>query len=87
MYEGLKAIQELELPWQPELTVVPFRLRDGDDAANQRLLSSINDSKRVFLSSTVIDGRFVLRACILSHRTHRDRIDECIDIVRRAAAG
>jgi aromatic-L-amino-acid decarboxylase len=40
----------------------------------------------VFLSSTVIDGRFTIRACILSHRTHRDRIDECIEIVRSAAA-
>jgi aromatic-L-amino-acid decarboxylase len=87
LYEGLKAIPELELPWAPELTVVPFRLRDGDDAANQRLLAAINASKRVFLSSTVLDGRFTLRACILSHRTHRDRIDECIEIVGRAAGG
>jgi aromatic-L-amino-acid decarboxylase len=85
LYEGLKAIPELELPWQPELTVVPFRLRDRDDAANRRLLSEINASRRVFLSSTVIDGRFTVRACILSHRTHRDRVDECIEIVRRAA--
>jgi aromatic-L-amino-acid decarboxylase len=85
LYEGLKAIPELELPWQPDLTVVPFRLRDRDDAANQRLLGAINASKRVFLSSTVLDGRFTLRACILSHRTHRDRIDECIEIVRRAS--
>jgi aromatic-L-amino-acid decarboxylase len=76
----------LELPWAPDLTVVPFRLRDGDDAANKRFLDEINASKRVFLSSTVIDGRFTIRACILSHRTHRDRIDECIEIVRRAAA-
>ncbi len=81
LYEGLKAIPELELPWAPDLTVVPFRLRDGDDAANQRLLAAINASKRVVLSSTVLDGRFTLRACILSHRTHRDRIDECIEIV------
>ena len=43
-------------------------------------------SRRVFLSSTVVDGRFTIRACILSHRTHRDRIDECIEIVRAAAA-
>ncbi|MGH2637293.1 MAG: pyridoxal phosphate-dependent decarboxylase family protein, partial [Actinomycetota bacterium] len=86
LYEELKAIPELELPWQPELTVVPFRLRDGDDAANQRLLATVNASKRVFLSSTVLDGRFTLRACILSHRTHRDRIDECVEIIRRSAA-
>jgi aromatic-L-amino-acid/L-tryptophan decarboxylase len=86
LYESLKAIPALELPWQPELTVVPFRLRDGDDEANRRLLDAINGSKRVFLSSTVIDGRFTLRVCILSHRTHRDRIDECIEIVRRSLA-
>jgi aromatic-L-amino-acid decarboxylase len=86
LYEELKAMPELELPWPPDLTVVPFRRRDGDDAANRRLLQAINASKRVFLSSTVIDGRFTVRACILSHRTHRDRIDECIEIVRRAAS-
>jgi hypothetical protein len=34
-----------------------------------------------------VDGRFTLRACILNHRTHLDRIDECIEIVRRAATG
>ena len=86
LYDGLKSDALLELPWAPDLTVVPFRLRDGDDVANRRLLEAINASKRVFLSSTVIDGRFTIRACILSHRTHRDRIDECIEIVRRAAA-
>ena len=86
LYEGLKAMPELELPWQPELSIVPFRLRDGDDAANRRLLAGINASRRVFLSSTVIDGRFTVRACILSHRTHRDRIDECIEIVRSVAS-
>jgi aromatic-L-amino-acid decarboxylase len=86
LYESLKAIPELELPWQPELTVVPFRLRDGDDAANRRLLDAINGSKRVFVSSTVLDGRFTVRVCILSHRTHLDRIDECIEIVRGAVA-
>ena len=86
LFEGLKAIPELELPWEPQLTVVPFRLRDADDGANRRLLERINASKRVVLSSTMIHGRYTIRACIVSHRTHRDRIDECIEIVRRAAA-
>jgi aromatic-L-amino-acid decarboxylase len=39
----------------------------------------------VFLSSTMIDGRFTIRACIVSHRTHRDRIDEALGIIRRSA--
>jgi aromatic-L-amino-acid/L-tryptophan decarboxylase len=76
----------LELPWTTQLTVTPFRLRDGDDAANEELLRRINASKRVFLSSTRIHGRFTLRVCIVSHRTHRDRILECIEIVGGAAA-
>lgn len=76
----------LDLPYATQLTVTPFRLRGGDDAANEELLRRINASKRVFLSSTRIHGRFTLRVCIVSHRTHRDRILECIEIVRDAAA-
>jgi aromatic-L-amino-acid decarboxylase len=86
LYEELKADPLLELPWSPDLTVVPFRLRDGDESSNRALLEAINESNRVFLSSTVIDGRFTIRACILNHRTHRDRVEECVAIVRRAAA-
>jgi aromatic-L-amino-acid decarboxylase len=82
--DGLRRIPALELRWDVDLTVVPFRLRDSGDDANRRLLEEINASRRVVLSSTMIDGRFVIRACILSHRTHRDRIDECVEIVRRA---
>ena len=81
---AFRADPNLELPWATQLTVTPFRLRDGDDAANEELLRRINASKRVFLSSTRVHGRFTLRVCIVSHRTHRDRIDECIAIVRDA---
>jgi aromatic-L-amino-acid/L-tryptophan decarboxylase len=80
----LRADERLELPWRTQLTVTPFRLRGGDDQANKAFLERINASKRVFLSSTLVDGRYTLRVCIVSHRTHRDRIDECIEIVRRA---
>ena len=34
----------------------------------------------------MIHGRKLLRACFVSHRTQADRIDECIEIVREAAA-
>ncbi len=86
LYEELLTIPELELPWEPELTVVPFRLRDGSGDADRRLLELINASKRVVLSSTIVEDRFTIRACILSHRTHRDRVEECAQIVRRGVA-
>jgi aromatic-L-amino-acid/L-tryptophan decarboxylase len=70
----------------PQLTVVPFRLAGADDETQKAFLAAINASKRVFLSSTMIHGLYTLRVCIVSHRTHRDRIDECIEIVAKAAA-
>jgi aromatic-L-amino-acid decarboxylase len=83
--DGLRATPEVELPWEPELSIVPFRLRGGDDAADRAFLARINATQRVFLSSTVLQGRYTLRAAILSHRTHRDRVEECLEIVRAAA--
>jgi aromatic-L-amino-acid decarboxylase len=70
--------------------VVPFRYLPGSgnaDEANRRLLERINASKRVFMSSTMLQGNYMLRPCIVNHRTHRDRIDEAIEIIRSAAAG
>lgn len=84
--EGLKSCPAIEIPWHPRLSVVAFRLRDAGADANRALLARINASQRIFLSSTMIDGRFTLRACIVSHRTHADRITEAIDIITAAAA-
>jgi aromatic-L-amino-acid/L-tryptophan decarboxylase len=76
---------EIDLPWAPQLSVVPFRLAGASDDENRAFLTRINDPKRVYLSSTTIDGRHIIRACIVSHRTHRDRIDEAIKTIRAAA--
>ena len=88
LYDALRATEGFDVPWRPELTVVPFRYlpAGGDaDAFNQRLLERINASQRIFLSSTRLNGDFWLRACIVSHRTHRDRVDEAIEIITSAA--
>ena len=89
--EAFEADPNVEVCWRPQLSTVAFRLAGSsagvdDDDRQQEFLRRINTSKRVFLSSTRIHGRYVLRVCILSHRTHRDRIDECIEIVAKAAA-
>ena len=89
LYEELRALRGLEVPWEPELSIVGFRCArataDESDAATAELLEQINRSGRVFLSSTVVDGQMTIRACILSVHTHRDRIDELVEIVREAA--
>jgi aromatic-L-amino-acid decarboxylase len=85
LYEGIRDAPGLEVPWNPELTVVAFHSTLGDDASRE-MLRRINASNRVFMSSTVIGGRFIVRACILSFRTHIDRVDEAIELIRDAAA-
>jgi aromatic-L-amino-acid/L-tryptophan decarboxylase len=86
--ERLAGIPGIEVPWRPELSVVAFRVAPGEagpeeaDDRGRELLERINARKRVFLSSTRIGGRYVLRVAILSHRSHRDRVEEAIDIIR-----
>ena len=81
-YERLAANPALDTPWEPELTVVAFRA--ASDEATRRLLEQVNASRRVFLSSTTIDGRYTLRLSILSHRTHADHVDEALDLIAAA---
>jgi aromatic-L-amino-acid decarboxylase len=92
LHEALLETPGFELPVKPDLTVVPFRYvpagasNEAADAFNRALLDRINAPRRVFMSSTLLGGRFVIRPCIVSHRTHKDRIDEAIEIIRSAAA-
>lgn len=83
--DELRADPNIEIGWVPQLTVVAFRIRGGDEERSRQLLERINATKRVFLSSTMIRGEYWLRVCIVSHRTHVERIDECAAIIREAA--
>jgi glutamate/tyrosine decarboxylase-like PLP-dependent enzyme len=86
-YTSLAGDPRLELPWAPDLSTVVFRLAAGGNEANRRFLGQINASRRVFLSSTTIGGRVMLRLCVLSHRTHHGRLREGLDLIHAAAAG
>jgi aromatic-L-amino-acid decarboxylase len=82
----LSPVDELVVPWVPELSLLAFRPREGSDGAAARLLDRINSSGRMWLSSAPFRGHTYLRMCILSHRSHPHRIREGIDIIREAAA-
>jgi aromatic-L-amino-acid decarboxylase len=86
VYDALVEDEHLEVPWEPQLSLVAFRPGHGGNDDAQRLLDAINRSGRVWLSSAPVHGRTFLRVCIVSHRTRRDRVEECIDIIKRAAA-
>jgi aromatic-L-amino-acid decarboxylase len=85
VYEELRDTPGLDVPWEPELSTVAFRLAGADDDRNAAFLERINASRRVFLSSTRFDGKHWIRVCIVSHRTHRDRVEEAVEIIRSAS--
>lgn len=72
----------------PELTVIAFRYRPkkGDvEEFNRKLLATIVKSKKLFLSSTLLHGKFVIRICVLSFRTHQAEMEEAFEIIKKAA--
>jgi len=81
----LREVNGLEVPWTPQLSVVAFRHRNGP-AATRQVLEDLNAAQRVYLSSTTIAGALTGRLCVLSHRTHADRVDEAVDQIARASA-
>lgn len=83
VYEELSAIPDLDVPWAPELSLVAFRPHGPDEAA-KALLDRINSSGRIWLSSATFRGHTYLRMCILSHRSHPERIHEGLQIIRAA---
>jgi glutamate/tyrosine decarboxylase-like PLP-dependent enzyme len=74
----IEAIDPGELP---ELSVVAFSHRGGNEASEQ-LLTHLQQEGRIMLSGTRVDGRFLLRAAILCFRTHREHIDIAVDAIR-----
>ncbi len=87
-YEELLQDERFELFDEPQLSVVAFALRGCGDEADRRseeLRRRVNARGRVFLSSTRLKGRFALRICVLSFRTHADRIDAAISALREEA--
>jgi aromatic-L-amino-acid decarboxylase len=73
---------------EPQLSIVAFRLR-GPEADAERLgpelLRRVNARRRVFLSSTRLRGRYALRICVLSFRTHEDRLCDAVDALKEEA--
>ncbi|MCK0159106.1 pyridoxal phosphate-dependent decarboxylase family protein [Allomuricauda sp. F6463D] len=72
---------------EPELTVVAFRYEAnihelGEiNRINKFILKTLLDDGRIFLSSTMIDDKFTLRAALLSFRTHKNHIDLLLDLL------
>jgi aromatic-L-amino-acid/L-tryptophan decarboxylase len=88
------AAPDLERLAPVELSIVCFRyappaLRDDAarlDALNKRLMEQVQTEGAAFVTNTMIEGRFALRACILHYATTEEDVAALVDIVRRTGA-
>jgi aromatic-L-amino-acid/L-tryptophan decarboxylase len=62
-------------------STVCFRFK-GSDQENQRLLERVNGSGEVFLSHTVLKGRYCLRLAIGNIGTSRDHVQRAWELIR-----
>jgi glutamate/tyrosine decarboxylase-like PLP-dependent enzyme len=73
----------------PELSVSTYRWvpEAGDpDAFNRELVRRVHEDGRVFLTSTRLDGDFVLRLAVLSFRTHLEHVDLALEVLEEKVA-
>ena len=87
-YEQLKDDPRFEILDEPQLSVIALRLKGeggSADALTEELHRRVNARGRVFLSSTRLDGHYILRICVLSFRTHLDRVKDAVDALKEEA--
>ena len=87
----IDAAADLERLAPVELSIVCFRYVPAGaavddarvDALNKRIMERVQADGEVFVTNTLVRGRFALRACILHHDTGEDDLDALVDVIRR----
>lgn len=87
----LRGWSDVELLYAPELSLLAFRVVPKGmidpaqiDRVQHRVKSGVNKRQRVLITSSIVHGRTVLRLCIVSFRTHKERIEMALEDLRAA---
>jgi aromatic-L-amino-acid/L-tryptophan decarboxylase len=75
---------EFELTAPAPLNLVCFAHRGGDDF-NRRLLERLNQSGRIYLTHTVLNGRYSLRLCVGQTNTEARHVQAAWELIQRTA--
>ena len=91
-HDRLRAMPDVEILAEPQLSLLAFRLAPAGvpeaalEELNQRFLAAVNARQRVFLTATRLRGKFAPRICVLSFRTHRERMEMALEDIAAARA-
>ena len=84
-YQQLEEMPGWETGSFPELSVFTYRFipDHGDvDVFNQKLVTAVQADGKVFISSTLINGKFYLRLAVLHFRTHLSHVDYLLGLLK-----
>jgi aromatic-L-amino-acid decarboxylase len=82
----------VQLTAPPQLSLFAFHLRwpgaslEDENRATRELIDRVTARGRVMITGCSVEGRFLARVCVLSFRTRRDRVLECVRQVAEEAA-
>jgi aromatic-L-amino-acid/L-tryptophan decarboxylase len=88
--DELRRTPGIEILAEPQLSILAFRwcktkVEDQElNRINRTLMDRINGRKRIFLTGTMLGDRFAIRICVLSFRTHAERMREGMEDIRSA---
>jgi aromatic-L-amino-acid/L-tryptophan decarboxylase len=91
-YSQLSTLKGIKVYTKPSLSILTFRYwekgwnQETANHENRKRWQAILKRNRIHLSPTVIEGDFVIRLCVLNHRTHREHIDEFLEEVKAGIA-
>ena len=90
--EAIEAEPDFEVVVPPRLALLCFRYRPRGvddagalDALNERLLRTLNDSGRVYLTQYRVGGAYVIRFCVGQTATERRHVEAAWDFIRASA--
>lgn len=89
--ERIRSLPCVEIVAEPALSLFAFRVRPSQitdeptlERLNRDVLQRVNDRQRVLLTGATVSGRWIIRVCILSFRTHSDRVNAGLEDIEAA---
>ncbi len=76
--------EDLELAFPPPLNLVCFRHGAGDDSS-RKLLERLNSSGKLYLTHTMLGGRYTLRFCVGQTHTESRHVEQAWSEIQKAA--
>jgi aromatic-L-amino-acid decarboxylase len=83
----LRKMPGWEIVTPAQMGIVCFRYAGADDGAHLRLVQTVLQDGFALITSTILQGRTVLRTCTINPRTTEADIEETLDRLDRLARG